>query len=166
MIYPCDAITIPFIINGLETIELLPATSTPRTILNAHIISISEGSFIDAGSVRIAKAYKNEGTDDRQMLYQTTEQIKAGSSGATNAYGQIVYVERDIANSQPVCSENRVDNSIEYIENEGTTTGFYLSKTISYADFLIIIFLLLFTIGAIANFIIRWFIPNRIDLKH
>ena len=65
--------------------------------------------------------------------------------------------------SRAVCSTT--DARFELIQNEGTSTEFFLSKTISYADFLIIIFLLLFLIGGVAKFIIKWFIPDKLELK-
>jgi hypothetical protein len=59
--YPNDAKTIPFNNTGIGTITILPAQGHTITILNVHIInyafSTSQGSFIDCGSVRIAKAY-------------------------------------------------------------------------------------------------------------
>jgi hypothetical protein len=144
--YPNDAKTIPFVIIGQQTITLLPATDIPRTILNAHIInyahSVSEGSFIDCGSVRLAKGYYTEGSDDRQMSFLCSDEITAGSSGATNAYGQIVYVDYDIT----------LNSSIEQINATNSTSTFWLSKTWDYGElfiaFLMVIqlFLIIFLI--------------------
>lgn len=65
--------------------------------------------------------------------------------------------------SQANCSTT--DPRFELIQNEGTSTEFYLSKTMSYGDFLILIFLMLFLIGGLAKFVIKWFIPDKLELK-
>jgi hypothetical protein len=144
--YPNDAITIPFFIAGQQIITLLPAGTT-RTILNAHIInyanSSSEGSFIDCGSVRIAKGYFTQGYDDRQMSYVCSNEITAGSSGSTNAYGQIVYVDYDLT----------LNSSIEQINATNSSSTFWLDKSWDYGE-LFIAFLLVLILFFIIFFIV------------
>lgn len=145
--YPNDAITIPFAISGETEITLLEATTTPRTILNAHIInyanSINEGSYIDCGNhpapfTRLAKAYYTQGYDDRMMTFLCQDVVIAGSSGPINAYGQIVYVNYDL--------KERIEENLKtaLIKNETTGAEFYVEKTLTYGEAMILWFLTLF----------------------
>jgi hypothetical protein len=132
--YPNNAKTIPFIITGKQTITLLNATDTARTILNATILnyahSPSEGSFIDCGNVRLAKAYYWEGQDDREMSYLCSDIIIAGSSGDTNAYGQIVYVDYDLSLTGSFISD-------------ASGSSFFLDKSWDYGELFIAFLLIL-----------------------
>jgi len=57
------------------------------------------------------------------------------------------------------------DETLALIQSETTTSQFYLSQTISYGDFLVLSFLILFLVLGITKFLIDWFIPKRINLK-
>jgi hypothetical protein len=57
------------------------------------------------------------------------------------------------------------DASTELIESTATTTSFYLDKSISYGDFLVVVFLMLFLVGGLVSFLISWFIPKRLNWK-
>jgi len=51
------------------------------------------------------------------------------------------------------------------IENTSTGASFYIKKSISYGDFLVITFFLIFLIFAITKFLIDFLIPKKIDLR-
>ncbi len=105
MVYPIDAKTIPFSNPAIGEIILLPAPgeNQHRTILNATILNYkdnqTEESYIDCGEIRIAKAFYKAWFDNRQMSYLCNQEIVSGNSGALGSYGQIVYVDYDIASS-------------------------------------------------------------------
>lgn len=65
----------------------------------------------------------------------------------------------------PTGDNTMLPEYIEQITSEATTTGFYLDKTISSGDFIIITFLFLFLIFGIVKFFIDWFIPKKLDWK-
>lgn len=58
------------------------------------------------------------------------------------------------------------DQTLALIQSETTTSQFYLSQTISYGDFLVLSFLILFLVLGITKFLIDWFIPKRINFQH
>ena len=51
------------------------------------------------------------------------------------------------------------------IENASTGASFYLSKQIGYGEILIITFLVLFLVFGIFNFLIKFFLPQKITFK-
>jgi len=53
----------------------------------------------------------------------------------------------------------------ELIENSTTGTSFYIKKTISYGDFIIITFLTIFLVFSITKFLINFIIPKRMNFK-
>ena len=57
------------------------------------------------------------------------------------------------------------DETLALIQNPTTSTEFYLSQTISYGDFLVISFLILFLVLGITKFLIDWFIPKRMNFQ-
>jgi len=59
----------------------------------------------------------------------------------------------------------KVEERIEFIENATTGATFFLNKEITYGDFLIITFLVVFLVFGIMKFLIDFFIPKRIDFK-
>jgi hypothetical protein len=59
---------------------------------------------------------------------------------------------------------NIIDEKTELIQENDKS--FFLNKSISYGDFLIIIFLLLFLIILSVKFILNFFIPNRVNFKN
>ena len=54
---------------------------------------------------------------------------------------------------------------IEQITSDSTTTSFYLDKTISFGDYIIITLLFLFLVFGIVKFCFDWFIPKKLDWK-
>jgi len=54
---------------------------------------------------------------------------------------------------------------IELIENASTGTEFYLKKNVSYGDFLIITFLMIFLVFGILKFLINFLIPKLMNFK-
>lgn len=76
--------------------------------------------------------------------------------------------EKDIWNySKIICEEedNPSDKQFEIIENATTGAKFYLNKEISYGDFLIITFLMIFLILGILSFLINLIIPKFFNFK-
>ncbi|GAI16711.1 unnamed protein product, partial [marine sediment metagenome] len=63
--------------------------------------------------------------------------------------------------SEIVCTSTET----ELIQNATTGAEFYLKKSISYGDFLIITFLVVFLIFGIAKFLINFIIPKIIYWK-
>jgi hypothetical protein len=56
------------------------------------------------------------------------------------------------------------DETLALIENDNENQ-FYLSQTISYGDFLVLAFLILFLVLGITKFLLGWFIPKHLDWK-
>jgi len=56
-------------------------------------------------------------------------------------------------------------DQVVLIQNPATSTSFYLDKSISYGDFLVVVFLMLFLVGGLVSFLISWFIPKRLNWK-
>jgi hypothetical protein len=110
MIYPCDAITIPFLVNFNSNLVLLPATTTPRTILAVGLQQTGLNTAGQAQSVKADSVYLSflgSGNFVNPMSYfsyKTNAQITAYNSSLTyNALGQLVYVDRDIALTPATC---------------------------------------------------------------
>jgi len=59
---------------------------------------------------------------------------------------------------------NITDEKTELIQENDKS--FFLNKSISYGDFLIITFLLLFLIILSVKFILDFFIPNKVNFKN
>ena len=57
------------------------------------------------------------------------------------------------------------DPHLTLITNSSTSASFYSNSSITYGDFLVVIFLSLFLIFGILKFFITLIIPRRIDFK-
>jgi len=57
------------------------------------------------------------------------------------------------------------DIKIDLIENATTGAEFYLDKSVSYGDFLIIVFLMIFLIFGIMKFLVNFLIPKLMNFK-
>ena len=53
----------------------------------------------------------------------------------------------------------------ELIENTTTGAEFFIKKSVSYGDFLIIVFLMIILIWGIMKFLINFFIPKLMNFK-
>jgi len=53
----------------------------------------------------------------------------------------------------------------ERISNTGDTKGFFVDKTISYGNYIIIIFLFLFLVFGVVKFFVDFLIPKKLDWK-
>jgi hypothetical protein len=152
MFYPCDAITLSFITPANSGVVLLPATTTPRTILNALDTNYltSGDMYLTVDGIILVDATPNLRQDNRFLTLKTKGEIVAHNSALSgNASGQIVYVERDIASSSPVCAFT------------ASTTGNYING-FTYGDILISFFLFLIILGFVFSFIIHNFLTNKI----
>lgn len=56
-------------------------------------------------------------------------------------------------------------STTELIENTSTGAEFYINKSVSYGDFLVLTFLMLFLIFGITKFLIDFIIPKRMNFK-
>jgi len=68
--------------------------------------------------------------------------------------------------SQKYCQTDEVillENTL--IENVETGAEFFVKKSVSYGDFLIITFLMIFLIWGILKFLINFFIPKLMNFK-
>lgn len=140
MIYPDDAITIPFNVDANTTFTLLGATTSPRTILNIHITnfanSLEKASEINCGFIRIGAGYYNVPVDDRQMILPCSEEITVANGDTDNpSLGQIVYVNRDFSTS-----------SFQTFKN-----GF------TYGEIVLSVFLFLLWITILTGGILKWY---------
>jgi hypothetical protein len=63
--------------------------------------------------------------------------------------------------SKMVCSTTQT----ELIQNASTGAEFYINKSASYGDFLILTFLIIFLIFGIVKFLVNFIIPKRINFK-
>jgi len=68
------------------------------------------------------------------------------------------------------CETTDASTSINFLKNEliqNATTGaeFFVDKSVSYGDFLVITFLMIFLIFGIMKFLIGFIIPKRINFK-
>jgi hypothetical protein len=138
MIYPCDAITIPFSIAENTNLVLLPATTTPRTILNASIQNYGGNAYIYDGSKFLSVVYGNYvAQDNRDLTYKTKAEIKVYNLSTTYiADGQIVYVDRDIASTTEPVSCSPQYQTIQNITNNisgtaSTTSGFTYGEIVN-----------------------------------
>ena len=133
MLYPDDAITIPFVATGSSTITLLEATSSPRTILNVQLQSASDSFLIarcqKTPSEIIGYIYGKMYTNDRQMLYACNEKIDVQNTNTIVGHGQIVYVNRGFASS----SFQTFKSGFTYGEILQITALFTLALIVSYA---------------------------------
>lgn len=57
------------------------------------------------------------------------------------------------------------NTEIELIQNATTGAEFFIKKNVSYGDFLIITFLMIFLVFGIMKFLIGFIIPKRINFK-
>ena len=60
---------------------------------------------------------------------------------------------------------NCTSTQTELIINDENGRQFFLDKSITYGDFLIISFLFLFMVFGIVKFLVDWFIPKKLDWK-
>ena len=60
---------------------------------------------------------------------------------------------------------NCTSTQTELIVNDENASFFFLDKSITYGDFLIITFLFLFAVFSIVHFLTDWFIPKKLDWK-
>jgi len=72
--------------------------------------------------------------------------------------------------SEIYCETTDASTSIQFLKNEliqNATTGaeFFVEKSVSYGDFLVITFLMIFLIFGIMKFIVDFIIPKRINFK-
>lgn len=161
--FPNDSITIPFNNTGLGEINLV-ATGT-KTILQATIISYadstSQGSYIDCGSVRIAKAYNKSWFDSRFMNYACDEEIVAGNSGTMGSYGQIVYVPYYFATTS-IQMDKTINMNIENFDISATSSvvnGVATASASITSPF--ILFLFVYMVLALIFFMIFLYIKAR-----
>ena len=72
--------------------------------------------------------------------------------------------------SSMICETSDATTSIKFLKNEliqNASTGaeFFVEKSVSYGDFLMITFLMIFLIFGIMKFLIGFIIPKRINFK-
>ena len=147
MIYPCDAITLSFITPANSGIILLPATTSPRTILNALDTNYltSGDMYITIDGTILVDATPNLRQDNRFLTIKTAGEIVSHNSALSgNSSGQIVYVNRDIASTTANC-----------VFTASTTPNYIYGFT--QGDILICFFLFLIILGSVFKFIISNF---------
>jgi len=72
--------------------------------------------------------------------------------------------------SEIYCQTTDASTSIQFLKNEliqNASTGaeFFVDKSVSYGDFLVITFLMIFLIFGIMKFLIGFIIPKRMNFK-
>jgi hypothetical protein len=148
MIYPCDTITIPFLLLKNSSLTLLP--SSEHTILSVLLqpsgLNIAgQAQDIKSGDLYLAfNGSQNIPQTISYMSYYTNNEIKASNSSLLyNSVGQISFINRNIASSSAPCL-NYASN-----QNASTTNGF------THGEILISFFLFLFMVAGVFSFIVR-----------
>lgn len=84
--------------------------------------------------------------------FNTPKTFNGGTPSSTDDFWQY---------SELACTSTQT----ELIMNDENSNSFFLNKSISYGDYVIITFLFLFLVFSIVNFLIDWFIPKKLDWK-
>ena len=144
MVYPCDAITLPFITPPASGVVLLTATTTNRTFFNFLDTNYDNGdAYItdDSTGLVLVDATAAVRQDNRFVSYKSKGQIVSHNSAPSgNSSGQIVYVERDINATATIACEGKpaVYNGFTHGEVIGGTFLFFIFMTLSYILFRLI----------------------------
>jgi len=144
MLYPCDAITLPFITPPASGVVLLTATSTNRTFFNFLDTNYANGdAYItdDSNALVLADASAVLRQDNRFTSYKSKGRIVSHNSAPSgNSSGQIVYVERDINATATIACEGKpaVYNGFTHGEVISGTFLFFIFMTLSYILFRLI----------------------------
>lgn len=84
----------------------------------------------------------------------------------TSEAWSIIHIEK--ANSESfdlMLGKNLMAGSQTLIINEDTGAEFFIDKSVSYGDILVVSFLMLFLIFGVMKFILNFFIPKLVNFK-
>lgn len=153
--FPNDAKTITIstpATGGTFCPDLLPAISTPRTLLQGIIISGGgDQAKIKIGIDDYLNNNKNQVIDFQTPVVFTNEIVSCERANNKPFQFTITYVDYDLTRVK----------LYEYIENETTEASFYLEKSFSYGDFFLMFFLTIFTLLGIVKIIWNKFIERK-----
>jgi len=149
MIYPCDARTATFLVNYNSSVEILPATSTPRTILSTFIQNTGPNIAGQAQSIKADGVFLNFIGPTSYVYnpvtystYITANDLRAYNSSLTyNAYGQVVFVERNIASTtEPILCAPSIPAATGPTLYNGFTQGEIITTLFLFLSFMCFVF--------------------------
>ncbi len=144
MNFPYNSTTTQIAVINNQDFIWLPASDKLLLSVNIQQSGVASETLVYCGSELFAKNYAKD-LAQKQIYKECSQDIRVTKTGQDEAFITLVYHEGFLQNPQ------------ELISNENTGADFFVDKTLSYGDAVIIWFLTIFSVFMIFKVVYNFF---------